>query len=252
MSLSQKGKKEFYGFVRGEASAISGQLDLSDDAVERLKSRGAAFRQGLLALVRRYSAVGLIEDTACEILRYNFFGSTECEEHFGVKLEEVPEIPFSADDLQAVKDTHILVLVPALSIDEIWKRHTSLFYTKKSPWYANEKFATEKPDKAEWHLVRKHPVQRSTSKTWEEQQALLSQGDLVPTARVMVYTIIAHFLSTGERLFENVYVRCSDLHSGGYRVRAGHFLADGLSFSDLCDDDCRDYVGLASARRKSN
>ena len=63
----------------------------------------------------------------------------------------------------------------------------------------------------------------STNKTWDEQQALLANNEETPTAQVMVYTIIGYFLATGERLFEKIYVRCSDVDSGGLRVFVGDF-----------------------------
>jgi hypothetical protein len=102
-----------------------------------------------------------------------------------------------------------------------------------------------------WQLVRKTPVPNSTSKTWQEQQALLSEKEETPTARVMVYTIIGHFLATGERLFENVYARCSDVDSDGYRVYVGYFSAYGLVVSYVWDGRRSGRVGVASVRKFS-
>jgi len=59
----------------------------------------------------------------------------------------------------------------------------------------------------------------------------------------MVYTIIGHYKAINERLFEKVWVRCSDLDS------VGPFDAKGLRVGD-CWDDYRDGdLGLASARK---
>ena len=44
----------------------------------------------------------------------------------------------------------------------------------------------------------------------------------------MVYTIIGHYLATGERLFEHIYVRTSSVDSGGRRVGVGRFDSRGL------------------------
>ena len=65
----------------------------------------------------------------------------------------------------------------------------------------------------------------------------------------MVYTIVGHYLSTGERLFENVYVRTSSLDSDGLRVYVGHFDAGGLRVGYIWDDYRSAYLGLASARK---
>ena len=65
----------------------------------------------------------------------------------------------------------------------------------------------------------------------------------------MVYTIIGHFLATGERLFEQIYVRCVDPDSDGCRVRVGDFDADGLVVNSSEDDTRNNYIGVASARK---
>lgn len=101
----------------------------------------------------------------------------------------------------------------------------------------------------EWKLVRKTPVANSTSKTWSEQQALLMSNEETPTARVMVYMIIGHFLATGERLFEKVYVRCLDLDSDGYRVNVGSFDSNGLFVGNYWDDLRYDRIGVSAARK---
>jgi len=72
-----------------------------------------------------------------------------------------------------------------------------------------------------------------------------------PTARVMVYAIIGHYLATGERLFERIYVRCSDLFSDGSRVLVGNFDSDGLRVRDYWVGSPYVSIGLSSAR-KSN
>jgi hypothetical protein len=100
-----------------------------------------------------------------------------------------------------------------------------------------------------WHLVRKTPVSNSTSKTWLEQQAILSKDEETPTARVMIYTMIGHYLATGERLFESIYVRCSDVDSGGLRVCVGGFGADGLRVSHDWDGYRYGVLGVSSARK---
>lgn len=61
---------------------------------------------------------------------------------------------------------------------------------------------------------------------------------------------IGHFLSTGERLFEKIYVRCMDVASVGLRVFVGRFAADGLRVYDfLCDDHRLDGLGVSASRK---
>lgn len=167
------------------------------------------------------------------IMGKNFFGVEEAIKHFGVnpskqQLAYLAEVPFTEEVLKSVKDTHVLVAVFPMSILDIrGKVERKLFYSHDDAWYNKQAFAKDKGEVG-WQLVRKVPIADSTNKTWNEQQALLSQDEETPKAQVMVYTIIGHFLASGERLFENIYVRCSDLDSGGIRVDVGRFAARGL------------------------
>jgi hypothetical protein len=99
-------------------------------------------------------------------------------------------------------------------------------------------------------LVRKVPVINSTNKTWDEQQELLGNDEETPTAQVMVYTIIGHFLATGERLFEDFYVSCSEFASDGYRVYVGDFVDIGLDINSFWDTDRGVKKGVSSAKKK--
>lgn len=193
------------------------------------------------------------QSRAREIMGANFFGIQEAITHFGVnpskrQLAYLAEVPFTEEVLRSVKDTHILVAVFPIPILEIrGKVDRQLFFSHEDAWYNKEAFAKER-GQIEWRLVRKTPVPDSTSKTWGEQQALLGEADETPTAQVMAYTIIGHFLASGERLFENIYVRCSDVDSVGDRVYVGYFDAGGLDVS-YWRDGRSDDVGLGSARK---
>ena len=188
---------------------------------------------------------------AREIMGRNLFGVKEAIKHFGVnptkqQITALTEIPFSGAVLQECKDTHVLVAVFPLSILEIRGKMTSeLFYDQS--WYNKESFAKDCGD-VSWQLVRKTPVSDSTSKSWDEQQALLAKNEETPTARIMVYTTIGHFLATCERLFEKIYVRCSDIDSDGYRVSVGDFGSGGLGVS-YYSVGYRGGVGLAVSRK---
>lgn len=194
---------------------------------------------------------------AREIMGKNFFGIEEAIQHFGVnptkqQLAALAEVPFSEEVLKSCKDTHVLVAVFPLSILDI-RGHArkqsdrTLFYSQD--WYDKQAFAKDKGEVG-WQLVRKEPIANSTSKTWNDQQALLSKDEETPTARIVVYTMIGHFLATGERLFEKIYVRCVDLDSGGGRVFVGSFDVEGLGVGRWNDDDRDDNVGVSAARKQ--
>ncbi|MEK9170563.1 MAG: hypothetical protein AAB674_02870 [Patescibacteria group bacterium] len=189
---------------------------------------------------------------AREVMGRNCFGIKEAIKHFGVnpskqQLAALSEVPFSEETLEECKNTHILVAVFPLSILDIrGKMDSKLFYD--TSWYNKEPFAQDHGE-VSWQLIRKTPVADSTSKNWSEQQVLLAKNEETPKARVMVYAIIGHYLATSERLFENVYVRCSDLDSDGFRVLVGNFDRDGLDVDYHWVDYQIDYLGLASSRK---
>ncbi len=229
---------------------------LTDELAQRvIDSKG----NDLAAKVVRLIQNGGFEATtsqkrAREVMGRNYFGIEEAIKYFGVnpskqQLATLSEVPFTEATLEECKNTHVLTAVFPLSILEIRGKvpgNQRLFYNQD--WYNKESFAKDRGE-TEWHLVRKTPVDNSTSKTWNEQQALLTKSDETPTVRVMVYTIIGHYLATGERLFEHIYVRCSDVDSDGSRVDVGDFDSDGLDVSGLWDGYRYDFFGVASARK---
>lgn len=235
--------------------------DRADVIVSNINSDEAvATRIASLALNNGYEA-SVSQVKAREIMGKNFFGIEEAQKHFGAILSKrqlayMAEIPFSEATLQAHKDSHILVAVVPVSIVAI---RTATAKVKLPPkhcmfyqqdWYDKNTVGNDVAV-LEWRLVRKTPVPDSTSKTWPEQQELLDpKFDETPEANVMVYTIIGHFLSTGERLFEKVWVRTRTLAPDGFRVFVGRFDADGLHVrNSLGDGHVRDSLAVASSRK---
>jgi len=239
--------KEHEVLLKLEAAGFTDEL-----AQRVIDSKG----NDLAAKVVRLISNGGFEPTtsqkrAREIMGQNFFSIEEAVRHFGVKptraeLRALAHIPFTEAQLRECEDTHVLVAIFPMSINDIRSVSSALFYSQQ--WYDKQAFAKEKGE-AEWKLVRKTPVAKSTLKSWAEQQALLSDEEETPSARVMVYTIIGHFLATGERLFKNVYVRSADIDSDGYRVIVGHFDSSGLYVNYYWDDNRDYYLGLSAARK---
>jgi len=236
------------GQVNGAFQRFMGALgDEADIAIARINTE-PVFADRMAVYARNGGVeVSVSQVRAREIMGTNFFGIEEAMKHFGVnpsrrQIAVLGEVPFSEEVLTACKDTHVLVAVFPISIVEIRSKVTGvklpndqpLFY--KQDLYDKEAFANEHGETG-WQLVRKTPVANSTSKTWNEQQALLTSDEETPKAQVMVYTIIGFFLATGERLFEKIYVRCSDLVSDGHRVYVGDFDAKGPGFFEIALKD---------------
>ena len=115
-------------------------------------------------------------------------------------------------------------------------------------WYDRELFAAA-VDIPRYRQVRAGPVPNSFRKTFDEQTALLPEGEEVPSARAVVTALVIHFLATGERLLPNVYVRSADQTARGDRVCVGSFDSDGLYVGVDWDGGRIDYLGLASSRK---
>jgi hypothetical protein len=190
-----------------------------------------------------------------EIMGKNFLGLAEAAKRFGVALSKdderaLAEVPFSEAVLRECVSTHVLVATLPLSISDIRSKvDRELFCSHEGAWYNNEAFASVKPNRAHWLLIRKTEVPGSLSKTWQDQQALLGKDEEVPTSQEVVYMTILYYLVTGERLFQNLYVRTRDVSSSGYRVDVGYFDESGLDVNGCWGDSTDGHLGCSAARK---
>jgi hypothetical protein len=194
-------------------------------------------------------------EEATAIMRQNFHGVGAAQRHFGAELsakqaKALATVPFSAEVLQACRESHVLVAGAPLSIMDLQAKAQASFYFKDDPWYAKDRFATTKV-KAGWYLIRKDPVPGSPSKTWAEQQALLTSDEVTPRAREIVLAIVLCYLETEERLFGQVDVRTNDVHSGGRHVYVGHFDSHGLGVNSYWVGHRYGNLGLAASQKFS-
>lgn len=205
----------------------------------------------------------MTQQHAREIMGVNFFGIEEAVQHFGVKptakqLEKLAQIPFDQATLEQCKNSHALVAVFPLSIVNILAKipRDPEMFSHDNPCLGKV-FASDKGEIG-WHLVRKYPVGRSFDKTWSEQQDLLSEDEEVPTARVLIYTIVEHYLATGrpagdrgKQLFKCGFVRTRPLRFNGNIISVGDFDYDygGLNLIEDDDVDAAPRLGLASERK---
>lgn len=142
----------------------------------------------------------------------------------------------------------IKINFPGLSQLEVRTQNKDLFYSPTGGWYEDEDFAKEKIPAGEWE-VSLEIVPNSVNKTWNEQQELLEKGNEIPPVAVLLYAMAQHFKETGERAFEEVWVRTSSCGSDGNRVNVG-FDDDGrLRVSRRWDGRRYSRVGVARARK---
>ena len=216
-----------------------------------------ATRDAVRDIVRRFSVKVPDYTQAQVILGVDFITPEEVAKARGLvytddQLAELAETVPSLDVLEWCKANGYAVMPAspsAMSLLEVRAVKSNHFYSKSGGWYENENFAREDKTSFGWLAIRKTPVKNSTSKTWGEQNKLLSKLETVPNAAEMSWFITTYYEVRGIRLFENIYVRTSSLDSHGYHVRVGLFDAKGLGV--YCWYGDRRYgLGLASSRKK--
>ena len=230
---------------------------LDDDSAQRLNEH-PGFAVYLAEGIRRFSAKAPDYGLAQSILGADFITPEEVTKarpsivYTAEQITALAESLPSEDVLKWCKENGYAVMpapptaMSTLDVREIQSAH---FYSKTGGWYADQKFAREDKTSFGWLLIKKTPVSNSTSKTWNEQNKLLSALEKVPNAAEMCWFITTYFEVRGVRLFEGVYVRTSSLDSVGHRVDVGFFDSDGLIVSYYWDGRRHDFLGVSAARK---
>src|SRR3989344_4527173 len=163
---------------------------------------------------------------AREVMGKNFFGPEEAQKYFGVTLSkrqfgQIAEIPFSLKKLMECKDTHILVAYAPISIVAVRRNTAKVKLPHGYKLFSEHNWYDGTPEgngvsAIGWYLVRKMPG-----------SDLVGLHDLpdprigeIQEAAVMVYTIIGHFLATGERLLVKEFRLTRTRGWSGYTVTA--------------------------------
>jgi hypothetical protein len=252
-----KQEKQYGRFVEDAGDRGLVEVDPDKDAIQRLIGRGGEFQNYLIAGIRRFSAKQPDYTQAQSILGTDFITPEEvtevhpgiiyADEHLTFLMETIP----SEEDLRWCKDNSYAVMsappnpIALLSVRALRVGH---FYSKTGGWYVDEKFVSNDKTRRGWLAVRKEPVPNSTSKTWDEQNKLLSSVEDVPNAAEMAWFITTYFEVRGVCLFGNVYVRTSSVSSGGSRVYVGNFDQSGLGIYTYLSN-YHDDVGVSSTRK---
>jgi hypothetical protein len=247
--------------------------ELAEKMVESKSNNRMKLTQKVIGFIQHGSFALTSQERAREIMEDNFFGVEEAIKHFGVnpskrELAAIAAVPFSEKTLIECKYTHVLVAVFPLSILDIRNRvDHKLFFCRQRKFnctgsclpedssdYYKMPFAKDRgKGKVSWYLVRKTPVPDSTEKTWEMQQDLFGWKEEAPSARVLIYTMIGHFLAGGrrvQRLFQYYPdVRCSDPTEPGWSVGVGRFNNGGVLMGIFSRNERSCLLGLASVRK---
>jgi hypothetical protein len=209
------------------------------------------------------------------------FGAEEWSRYFG-DVGVAPPLPAQIVDTlngpcpfwpgKAVKDTHLLVLIPTtvdskpFSLDllgELVRHPKSGGYSTKYDYYDTDVRAAlgaRSPIRPYWVLMTRNVLEGTRGKQYASQQALVAAHAKrtglpyeLPGALEAATTIFAHCVRSGECLYVDApltYTRCQELIDNQYSVVVGGFASGGLDVSCSDDDVDSDFLhGVASLRK---
>lgn len=241
-------------------AAVYDKAELTDEAAQLLNERGDELKAGLRDLIARLSTKAPDYSVAREILGNDFVSPEEIAAvRPGVvynpkQLLELGNTVPSREVLEWCRDNGFMVVAgPArpTSLLDIRELERSHFYSKEGGWYAADSETFARNDKAtcRWLMLRKEPVPGSTSKTWDEQQKLLSSLEVTPNVAEQVWGMTTYKAVRGVYLLPSIYVRTSSVDSSGFRVNVGDFDGDGLGVGHWNDHVRSGHLGVSSSRK---
>ncbi len=250
--------KQLNRFVEDSVNRALKNLNPDKDGVQRLIERGGEFQAYLISGISRFMAKVPDYELARTILGKDFISPEEvAKSRKGVaytddQLSQFSDTVPSQEVLQWCRDNGYMVVAGPnrpMSLLEVRSLKSDHFYSKEGGWYAEQTFAQNDKVETRWIMFRKEPVPGSTSKNWNEQQALLSADEVTPNVAEVAWCLTTYKAVRNIYLLPSIYVRTSSLDSGGDRVYVGYFDAGGLGV-DYWHDGIRDGPLGVSAGRK--
>jgi hypothetical protein len=231
---------------------------LDEDSAQLLNEH-SGFAAYLLAGIKRFSTKAPDYDLVRTILGKDFISPEDImKSRKGIvytdeQLAQFGDTVPSQEVLEWCRDNgYMLIAGPnrPMSLLEVRSLKKDYFYSKEGGWYAEQAFAQNDKAETRWIMLRKEPVPQSTSKNWNEQQALLSENEVTPNVAEVAWCVTTYKAVRNTYLLPSVYVRTSSLDSDGDRVRVGSFDAGGLIVSFYWDDRRDGDLGVSAARKQ--
>ena len=230
---------------------------LDEDGAQRLNEH-PGFAAYMLVGISRFSAKAQDYNLARTILGKDFISPEEvAKSRKGVvytddQLSQFSDTVPSQEVLEWSRDNgYMLVAGPnrPMSLLEVRSLKKDHFYSKEGGWYAEQSFAQSDKAETRWIMLRKEPVSESTSKNWNEQQALLSVDEVTPNVAEVAWCVTTYKAVRNAYLLPSVYVRTSSLDSDGVRVSVGLFDARGLGVGSWHDGLRGGGLGVSAGRK---
>lgn len=180
----KNGKEETIAALRA-ASSKEVSLSLKEVAeLDPFALRGKSMKSAVEELAGADSGEIAFED-AERLFGKDFFGPADIEKVFGVRLDAVPEIPFSKEELDTAKKLNqqliyqhdVMERGTPITLENLKKFFTKTHDGKKvfydRDWYENESFWKQEKPRDGWRLTSKDLLPGSTSKSYLEQTDVL-------------------------------------------------------------------------------
>jgi energy-coupling factor transporter ATP-binding protein EcfA2 len=250
-----------------------------------LAAQQEAQKQSQLALQAQLAQLSAQQETKkAELSKISIpsmaFGAKAWKDYFGVEVGTAPLLPANIDAIlngpcpfwpgKLVKDTHLLVLVPA-TVDGKPFTLDLLGDLIKSPqggdsktqytYYSGpvkEELGAKSPGGSYWVLMTRDVLPGSRIKTYDAQKEMVAAHASrlglpyeMPDALSAATAILVHHVRTGERLYTDApltYTRCQNkVDKNSYPVFVGGFSSGGLG---VCNDyDVYDGYGVSCLRK---
>ncbi len=151
-----------------------------------------------------------------------------------IELTDYPEIPFTIDELSALKGDYILLFAHSSKTSRLpiniktFIQAFGYLPTKDKPnfynqdWYNNETFLEEELLNG-WYLIKKEIIP-STIATNPLDILDRNLGIKFPSAALCIYAFFANYYYTGgELLWKDSFIWCSDNDVNGDRIYVGKY-----------------------------
>jgi hypothetical protein len=264
-SLSASGKSDQEDNQSPERAFLQYRSTSSFVPFEQLRRQGVRL-QGL-------SATTTIPSQAFGAKKWGtYFGEVGKEPCLPSNIHEILASPCPFWPGNVVKDTHLLVLIPATVNDEPFNLNLleQLIKSPKGGGYSTEydyyhinvrgRLGAQSPESSYWILMTRDVLEGSRGETYVTQKALVAQHASrtglpykLPGALEAATAILSHYVCSGERLYTDdpwTHTRCQELLVHGerdYPVVVGGFSFGGFYVSSYNVDDDSD--GVASLLR---
>jgi hypothetical protein len=216
------------------------------------------------------------------LLALKTLGEVEWKHYFG-DVGSIPNLPSNINAVlgspcpfwpgKKVRDTHLLVLMPASVedapltlnlLEELIQRPKHSSHKTEHQYYddaTKAQLGEKSPDRPYWLLITRDVLRDSRGKSYTAQKDLVArcakkiqQPYELPGALEAATAVLIHHARTGERLFGDgpwTYTRCQELVDYGsykYPVVVGGFMSSGFSvFRNFCYDSFS--YGVVCCRR---